>query len=148
MHRLNIFCIYFLLVVSCSHISTIKDSNPSEISFYSNVGFDTLSVYIPSGHTFRKIPEKYSDGLLESMSNSLFSQGVDDSLKNILFKLMKNRVDANKVYILNNAFHSNHFTKLKMIFYFTTQIIISSRLKIMNLILSFYTEKKFKKCII
>jgi len=115
MYRLNIFCIYFLLVVSCSHISTIKDSNPSEISFYSNVGFDTLSVYIPSGHTFRKIPEKYSDGLLKSISNSLFSQGVDDSLKNILFKLMKNRVDANKVYILNNAFHSNHFTKLNFV---------------------------------
>ena len=115
MHHFNIFYLCFLLIVSCSHISTIKDSNPSEISFYSNIGFDTISVYIPSGHTFTKIPENYSDGLFESMSNSLFSQGVDDSLKNILFKLMKNRADGDKVYMLNNAFHSDRFTKLSFI---------------------------------
>ena len=115
MCRFNIFCLCFLLVVSCSHISTIRDSDLSEISISSNVGFDTLSVYIPSGHMFTKIPEKYSNGLLESISNSLFLQGVDDSLKNILFKLMKNRVDGNKIYILNNAFHSDRFTKLNFV---------------------------------
>ena len=115
MHRFNIFYFCFLLIISCSHISTIKDSNPSEISFYSNIGFDTISVYIPPGHTFTKIPENYSDGLFESMSNSLFSQGVDDSLKNVLFKLMKNRADGDKVYLLNNAFHSDRFTKLSFI---------------------------------
>lgn len=99
--------------MSCSHISTISNSDSSEISFSSNFGFDTISVHIPPGYSFKKIPEKYSDGLFASISDSLFSHGVDDSLKIILLKLMRNRVDGDKIYILNNAFHSNHFTKLK-----------------------------------
>ena len=115
MHSLNIFCLCLLLIVSCSHISTIRDADLPETSFSSNIKFDTVNVYIPSGHTFTKIPEKYSSGLLESQYNSLFSQGVDDSLKKTLFKLMKNRADLNKIYILNNAFHSDHFTELNFI---------------------------------
>ena len=111
--RFNIFCLFFLLIASCSYISTIRDSEPSEISFSSNIGFDTLNAHIPSGHSFTKIPEKYSDGLFASISDSLFSRGVDDSLKNILIKLMKNRAEGDKVYVLNNAFHSDRFTKLK-----------------------------------
>ena len=102
-----------MLIVSCSHISTIGNSYPSEISFSPNVGFDTLSVHIPTGHSFTKIPQKYSDGLFESISDSLFSHGVDDSLRKILIKLMKNRAEGDKIYVLNNAFHSDRFTKLR-----------------------------------
>ena len=70
----------------------------NETTYSVSEGLDTVKVIIPAGKTFNRLPEKYSEILLQSVSDTLFNSLPDDSLKSSLKSILKKEIDKTTLY--------------------------------------------------
>ena len=84
--------------MSCTQIPKPGELDKPSISYFPSTDYDTVSVQIPKGYSFTSIPNKFTSKLILSKANSLFTESVDDSLKQQLINLLINRAITKKIY--------------------------------------------------
>ena len=101
--------------MSCSQIPKPGDIDFHAVSYTSSADFDTITVHVSAGHTFTSIPNQFTENLVWSMVDSLFTSVTDDSMKKALTHLLINRAKTGAVYSLHKATHIYNVTELQFI---------------------------------
>ncbi len=101
--------------MSCSQSPHLGEPDRHSVSYFPSTNYDSVYVHIPKGYSFTSIPNKFTESLIITKSNLLFTENIDDSLRKQLIDLLINRAITKKIYTLNKAIQSDNISKLQFI---------------------------------
>lgn len=125
------FFLPVFLIVSCTQHPLPGKRFLNETTYSVSEGLDTVKVIIPAGKTFNRLPDKYSEILLQSVSDTLFNSLPDDSLKSSLKSILKKEIDKTTLYGLFSV--SSSMESVEMVFTANHGLLINIKEKLMTL---------------